>query len=84
MGVIRGEGDVKDPGSMSTQCAGQVGMLPVNHTLLEQTKASFFFLSGSVFGNILNNLSLPCSLLYILFHYEYLFYFLLVLKFPLG
>lgn len=29
VGVIWGEGDIKNPGSMSTQCTSQVGVLPV-------------------------------------------------------
>lgn len=42
VGVIWGEGDIKNPGSVSAQCASQVCMLPVKQTLLEQTNASFF------------------------------------------
>lgn len=36
VGVIRGEGDIKNPGSMSAQCPRQVGVLPGKQTSLEK------------------------------------------------
>lgn len=54
VGVIWGESDIKNPGSVSAQCAGQVGMLPVQQQVkfIRANKCFFLFSFYTVFWNL--------------------------------